>query len=152
MQNLRPYNAHKLSFWSRQCVFLGYSGIHKGYKSLDPSIGQICVSRDVIFDKLVFPFANSHTPSFPSRPKRISESILLPSLSFPSNLPPHDPTSLLTHTYFAINDQLESREHTTDLPIDANLDLGGDASVLEEHMGIKHLLGVSLDFNKAPAN
>lgn len=110
------------------------------------------VSRDVIFDKLVFLFANTHTPSFPSRPERISKSILLPSLSFPSNLPPHDQTSLPTHTHSGINDQLESREHTPDLPIAANLDLGGDASALQEHRGIKHLLSVSLDFNKELAN
>jgi len=57
--NLRPYNAHKLAFRSIQCVFLGYSTLHKGYKCLDLDSGRIYISRDVIFDEDVFPF-----PSF----------------------------------------------------------------------------------------
>ena len=28
--SLRPYNAHKLQFPSKQCVYLGYSNLHKG--------------------------------------------------------------------------------------------------------------------------
>jgi hypothetical protein len=43
--NLRPYNSHKLSFRSKQCVFLGYSSHHKGYKCLDISTGRVYISR-----------------------------------------------------------------------------------------------------------
>jgi hypothetical protein len=39
------------------CVFLGYSAMHKGYKCLDHRTGRIYISRDVIFDEAVFPFA-----------------------------------------------------------------------------------------------
>jgi hypothetical protein len=58
--NLRPYNQHKLQFWSKQCAFLGYSPLHKGYKCLNIQTSQIYVSRDVVFDEDVFPFANIH--------------------------------------------------------------------------------------------
>jgi len=43
--NLRPFNARKLEYRSKQCVFLGYSTQHKGYKCLDPSQGRVYVSR-----------------------------------------------------------------------------------------------------------
>jgi hypothetical protein len=45
---------------SKQCVFLGYNDLHKGYKCLDVSSGRIYISRDVIFDEEVFPFSNLH--------------------------------------------------------------------------------------------
>jgi transposase InsO family protein len=58
--NLRPYNTKKLAFRSKQCVFLGYSHMHKGFKCLDPKEGRVYVSRDVVFDESVFPFASLH--------------------------------------------------------------------------------------------
>jgi hypothetical protein len=58
--NLRPYNTRKLEFRSKQCVFLGYSNLHKGFKWLDPSIGRVYISRDVVFDEHVFPFSRLH--------------------------------------------------------------------------------------------
>jgi hypothetical protein len=58
--NLRPYNTHKLVFLSKQCVFLGYSTLHKGYKCLDVDTGRVYVSRDIVFDEKIFPFAAMH--------------------------------------------------------------------------------------------
>ena len=58
--NLRPYNQHKLEFRSTQCVFLGYSNLHKGYKCLEVSSGCIYISRDVVFDETIFPFSKLH--------------------------------------------------------------------------------------------
>jgi hypothetical protein len=55
--NLRPFNTHKLQFRSTQCVFLGYSTMHKGFKCLEVSSGQVYISRDVVYDEMVFPFA-----------------------------------------------------------------------------------------------
>jgi hypothetical protein len=39
-------------------VFLGYSNSHKGFKCLDPTEGRIYISRDVVFDERVYPFAS----------------------------------------------------------------------------------------------
>lgn len=46
-----------MQFRSKQCVFLGYSNLHKGFKCLDPNEGRVYISRDVVFDEHVFPFA-----------------------------------------------------------------------------------------------
>jgi hypothetical protein len=54
--NLRPFNARKLAFSSQRCAFLGYNSLHKGYKCLDIHSGCVYISRDVVFDKAVFPF------------------------------------------------------------------------------------------------
>jgi hypothetical protein len=56
--HLRPYNKHKLEFCSKPCVFLVYSSLHKGYKCLDMETGCVYISRDVVFDEVIFPFSN----------------------------------------------------------------------------------------------
>ena len=77
--SLRKYNAHKLSFRSTMCVFLGYSSMHKGYKCLDRSTGRIYISRDVVFDESVFPY--------PSPGVTVDVSTLADALSYPSDEP-----------------------------------------------------------------
>jgi hypothetical protein len=49
--NLRLYNLQKLAFRSTQCVFIGYSPMHKGYKCLKPKSGRVYISRDVVVDE-----------------------------------------------------------------------------------------------------
>jgi hypothetical protein len=71
--NLRPYNTRKLAFQSTRCTFLGYSDQHKGYKCLDPSLGRVHISRDVIFDEIVFPIASLH----PNAGEQLKAEILL---------------------------------------------------------------------------
>jgi hypothetical protein len=73
--NLRPYNTRKLAFRSIQCVFLGYSCLHKGFKCLEPSSGRVYISRDVVFDETMFPFSEMH----PNAGARLRQEIpLLP--------------------------------------------------------------------------
>jgi hypothetical protein len=74
--NLRPYNHWKLEFRSKQCVFLGYSPIHKGFKCLNIPTGRVYISMGVIFDKNIFPFANLHCNA---GARLQSEVLLLPS-------------------------------------------------------------------------
>jgi histone deacetylase 1/2 len=59
---LRPYNAHKFTFRSKECVFIGYSNNHKGYKCLDVATGRVYISRNVIFDENIFPFSRRSSP------------------------------------------------------------------------------------------
>ncbi|WVZ54648.1 hypothetical protein U9M48_005413 [Paspalum notatum var. saurae] len=74
--NLRPYNSKKLEFRSKQCTFLGYSALHKGYKCLDPKTGRVYISRDVMFDEFIFPFKSLHSNAGAFLQKEIS---LLPN-------------------------------------------------------------------------
>ena len=77
--NLRPYNTHKLAFRSQQCVFLGYSIHHKGYKCLHVPTARIYISGDVVFDEKNFPFGQPQTAPIPPRvaPRVAEHAILL---------------------------------------------------------------------------
>lgn len=80
--HLRPYNTRKLQYRSKQCVFVGYSNQHKGFKCLDPKEGRVYISRDVVFDETVFPFASLH-PNAGARLR--AEILLLPESLVPSS-------------------------------------------------------------------
>jgi hypothetical protein len=80
--NLRPYNTRKVAFRSTRCAFLGYSPMHKGYKCPDISTGRIYISRDVVFDEDVSPFAELHSNA---GARLRTEINLLPSTLLPSS-------------------------------------------------------------------
>ena len=80
--SLRKYNAHKLEFRSKMCVFLGYSPLHKGYKCLDRTSGRIYISRDVVFDESVFPYSSPGVS--------VDIASIEHALTFPSNEPVSD--------------------------------------------------------------
>jgi hypothetical protein len=95
--NLHPYNPKKLDFRTKQCIFLGYSSSHKGYKYFDHTTGRIYISRDVVFDEQNFPFVkspsnsvkntqNSHHPvilPILAKTNQYTENSLIQSLSEP---------------------------------------------------------------------
>ena len=54
--NLCPSNTHKLQYRFKQCLFLGFSNIHKGFKCLEISSSRVYISRDVTFDETFFSF------------------------------------------------------------------------------------------------
>jgi hypothetical protein len=55
---LRDYAKNKFTPKSYLCVFLGYSPMHKGYRCLHPPSKRVYLSRHVIFDETIFPYAN----------------------------------------------------------------------------------------------
>lgn len=52
----RSYNKHKLDFYTQKCVFIDYSSLYKGYKSLD-KLGRVFVAIDVTFDETEFSYS-----------------------------------------------------------------------------------------------
>ena len=95
---LRPYSTHKLDFRSQECVFLGYSSSHKGYKCLSTS-GKIYISKDVIFNEMRFPYCDFFKQS-PTQATSFSQYFTLnPDLSLPchnSSLTSPTPTHQLS--------------------------------------------------------
>jgi hypothetical protein len=71
---LAPHEHTKLSARSVECVFLGYSVEHKGYRCWDSVARRMRTSRDVVFDK-------SH-PFYPCPTTDASPASLVDPLSF----------------------------------------------------------------------
>ena len=129
---LRPYNSHKLDFHSKECVFLGYSNYHKGYKCLDAS-GRIFISKDVVFNETKFPYYElfpSHTNFFvkpygPTLSTFFPTPVSIPSQSFSSDSSgSHSPSIKLEPSspvvYTPITSPVQSH-HSESSPITTNV-------------------------------
>ena len=82
---------------STQCVFLGYSPLHKGYKCLDVNSGRVYISLDVVFDETLFPFSKLHLNAGACLRAEISllpDSLLNPSSVGADNVVDHSAVSL----------------------------------------------------------
>ncbi|KAK9135050.1 hypothetical protein Syun_014380 [Stephania yunnanensis] len=81
---LRPYNKHKYQFRSENCVFLGYSSQHKGYKCLSPT-GRVYITRNVVFHENDFPYESLFSTGKKSSPSSSPDL----STQFPLLVPNH---------------------------------------------------------------
>ncbi|GAU28846.1 hypothetical protein TSUD_21830 [Trifolium subterraneum] len=87
---LRPYHSTKLAYRSKECIFLGYSAMYKGYKCLSPD-GHVYVSKDVLFNEHKFPY-----PLLFSTTSTSKSPILSPTPM--SQVPLHLPNQVLNPT------------------------------------------------------
>ncbi|PKU66248.1 Retrovirus-related Pol polyprotein from transposon TNT 1-94 [Dendrobium catenatum] len=76
---LKPYAANKLAPRSQECVFIGYSPIHRGYKCLDLATNKLHISRHVTFNENFFPYSHAKNRTSPpsSRPTHYTNPLLL---------------------------------------------------------------------------
>ncbi|KAI5318257.1 hypothetical protein L3X38_037965 [Prunus dulcis] len=63
---LGAYLTNKLLPRTVECVFLGYSSQHKGFRCLDPTNNKIYISRHVRFNETYFPFSHGQTTPQPT--------------------------------------------------------------------------------------
>lgn len=88
---LPQHERTKLSAQSIECVFLGYSLEHKGYRCYDPSNRRMRISRDVSFvENRPFYYSPSSTRS--SSPTEDVSFLFLPPIELSPVQTPTDPT------------------------------------------------------------
>ena len=83
---LKPYNKNKLQPRSQECVFLGYPPLSKGYICLNPTSNKIYIACYALFNKSLFPFAQSSFSTDPHTLFTTTFSLWFPySQSIPSS-------------------------------------------------------------------
>lgn len=94
---LRPYTHHKLENRNKECLFLGYSTVSKGYLCIDFTINHLYTSRHVLFSESKFPFMSFNASksatniSQPSHDTWFSNLLYLHSTNLPFVLGPYRP-------------------------------------------------------------
>ncbi|KAJ4769263.1 hypothetical protein LUZ62_053520 [Rhynchospora pubera] len=91
---LKPYTNHKLDARSEECVFLGYSSLHKGYYCLHLPTDRMYVSRHVKFVEQTFPFkCQQHQLQLPTNDTGVTTTLNILPVSRPSLVTPETETA-----------------------------------------------------------
>lgn len=85
--HLGSYISNKLSSRSVECVFLGYSSQHKGYRCVDSTTGCVYISRHVIFNETIFPNKQLYAHSVPDAGTLEFTLLSSPGLHLPQPAP-----------------------------------------------------------------
>ncbi|CAL2259750.1 unnamed protein product [Prunus armeniaca] len=123
--HLGSFVSDKLSSRSIECVFLGYSSQHKGYRCLDPTTGRVYISRHVVFNETIFPYKQLQAHLVPDAGSLEFTLLSSPGLNLPQptlfgpNPPAENGTSTCTTVKSPHVSQLEPREVGIELPIPA---------------------------------
>jgi len=106
-----------MDFLSKNCIFIGYSINHQGYKCLDVITGKIFISYHVVFDESIYPYTIPKSATFI---KKFNLVVIPPNLQL-------SPSSSLISTCIIIQNLAQSHLHmaltsnpSTDLHVDSS--------------------------------
>ncbi|PKU68172.1 Retrovirus-related Pol polyprotein from transposon TNT 1-94 [Dendrobium catenatum] len=136
----RPQSPNKLSPRSQECILVGYSSQHKGYRCFHPPTKRIIISRHVVFYEDQFPY-RTNTISAQNKPAQTTNNplLLIPTstVSHSHSIPTYD-NSPTIQELTGQNMEISSspRSQTSVLPTNAPTQVQGHPMITRLRSGI----------------